>query len=260
MPELPENEAQRLTLERECLNRTIEAVELGDNVSYIELPGGNERARLIGRQFTETRRHGKNIFAGSKTGPWMTVHLGMTGKLIPFDAPDETPDHTKLLIAFEGNRRLAFRCPRKLGHIRIIDDPDEYIGDQKLGPDALEIEKSDFVEIIGTTRSAVKAALLKQDKMAGIGNIWSDEMLFQCGIRPETRADKLDEKTLGASHETMQRILRTVIDTKADYKALPNNWLIRHRKKGEECRRCEGRIDHAKVGGRTAYFCNQHQK
>ena len=71
MPELPENEAQRLTLEREGLHRTIEAAELGDNIAHIDLPGDNELGRLKRRQFTETRRHGKNIFLGSKSGPWM---------------------------------------------------------------------------------------------------------------------------------------------------------------------------------------------
>ncbi|GMM93846.1 DNA-formamidopyrimidine glycosylase family protein [Qipengyuania sp. MTN3-11] len=259
MPELPENEAQRLTLERECLNRTIGAVELGDDVTYIELPGDNERARLVGRQFTETRRHGKNIFAGSKTGPWMTVHLGMTGRLIPFDAPDDPPDKTKLLIRFEGDRRLAFRCPRKLGHVRIIDDPDAYIADQGLGPDALGIDQEVFVEVFGKTRSAIKSALMKQDRMAGVGNLWSDETCFQTGLHPETRADALSEKTLCEVHGAMQRILEAVVKTGATYSELPDDWLIRHRRKGRNCRRCGGTIVNAKVGGRTAYFCDKHQ-
>ncbi|MAM39838.1 MAG: DNA-formamidopyrimidine glycosylase [Erythrobacter sp.] len=260
MPELPENEAQRLVLERECLNRTIEAVELGDNVSYIELPGDNERARLIGHQFTETRRHGKNIFAGSKTGPWMTVHLGMTGRLIPYDAPDDPPDHTKLLIHFKGDRRLAFRCPRKLGHVRVIDDPDSYIKQEELGPDALSIIEDQFVETFGKTRSAIKAALLKQDKMAGVGNLWSDETLFQSGFHPEVRADQLGKEQLTKIFDIMQTVLESVVKVEAHYKDLPDDWLIRHRKDGAECRRCGGTIRNKKVGGRTAYFCEKHQK
>lgn len=260
MPELPENEAQRLLLERECLHRTIEAVELGDDVTYIELPGDNERARLVGRQFTETRRHGKNIFAGSKTGPWMTVHLGMTGKLVAFDSPGDPPDHTKLLIRFEGDRRLAFRCPRKLGHIRVIDDPDSYIEQEELGPDALAIGCDEFVETFGKTRSAIKSALMKQDKMAGVGNLWSDETLFQAGIHPEARADELGDHRLSDIFETMRSVLKAVVAVEAHYKQLPEDWLIRHRKKGAECRRCGGTIVSEKVGGRTAYFCDKHQK
>ncbi|EDL48019.1 DNA-formamidopyrimidine glycosylase family protein [Erythrobacter sp. SD-21] len=260
MPELPENEAQRLTLERECLHRTIEAVELGEDVTYIELPGDNERARLVGRQFTETRRHGKNIFAGSKTGPWMTVHLGMTGKLVPFDAPDDPPDHTKLLIRFEGDRRLAFQCPRKLGHVRVIDDPASYLEDEGLGPDALEVSCEQFVQTFGSTRSAIKSALMKQDKMAGIGNLWSDETLFQTGIHPEARANALGEDVLSDIHAAMRRILKGVVRVEASYEDLPEAWLIRHRKSGAECRRCGGTIVSTKVGGRTAYFCDKHQK
>lgn len=260
MPELPENEAQRLTLERECLHRTIEAVELGEDVTYIELPGDNERARLVGRQFTETRRHGKNIFAGSKTGPWMTVHLGMTGMLVPFDAPDDPPDHTKLLIRFEGDRRLAFRCPRKLGHVRVIDDPASYIEDEGLGPDALEVSREQFVQTFGNTRSAIKSALMKQDMMAGIGNLWSDETLFQTGTHPEARANTLGEELLSDIHAAMRRILKGVVGVEARYRDLPEDWLIRHRKSGAECRRCGGTIGNTKVGGRTAYFCDKHQK
>ena len=260
MPELPENEAQRLILERECLNRTIEAVELGDDTSYIELPGDNERARLIGHQFTETRRHGKNIFAGSKTGPWMTVHLGMTGSLIPFDASDDPPDHTKLMIHFKGDRRLAFRCPRKLGHVRVIDDPDRYIEHEKLGPDALSITKDQFVERFGKTRSAIKSALLKQDKMAGVGNLWSDEALFQSALHPEARANELGKERLAELFDIIQKVLEGVVKVEAHYEDLPDDWLIRHRKDGVECRRCGGSIRNKKVGGRTAYFCDKHQK
>ncbi|MFK4002521.1 DNA-formamidopyrimidine glycosylase family protein [Qipengyuania sp. NPDC077563] len=260
MPELPENEAQRLELERECLNRTIEAIELGDDTSYIELPGDNERAKLIGHQFTETRRHGKNIFAGSKTGRWMTVHLGMTGRLVPFNAPEDPPDHTKLLISFEGDRRLAFRCPRKLGHVRVIESPEGYIAQEELGSDALSIDKDEFLEVFGSTRSAVKSALMKQQKMAGVGNLWSDETLFQAGIHPEARTDELGEEKLVKIFTIMRSVLQAVVKVEADYKQLDEKWLIRHRSEDADCPRCEGTIRKKKVGGRTAYFCEKHQK
>ena len=259
MPELPENEAQRRLIERECLNRTITSVELGDNVTYITLPGDNERARLVGRQFTETRRHGKNIFAGSKTGPWMAVHLGMTGSLVPFDAPAKAPDHTKLLIAFEGDRRLAFRCPRKLGKIRIIDDVDAFIAEQNLGPDALAIDAQTFCTTMKATRSPIKAALLNQSKLAGIGNLWSDEILFCSGLLPTRAANELSGECLKDVHAAMRAILNAVVRTDATYSKLPDDWLIHHRKAGDACPRCSGTIRKQKVGGRTAYHCDSHQ-
>ncbi len=260
MPELPENEAQRRLMERACLHRTIMSVEPGEDVGYITLPGDNERARLVGRQFTETRRHGKNIFLGSKTGPWMAVHLGMTGRLIPFDAPEETPDKTKLLIRFEGERRLAFRCPRKLGKVRIIEDVDAFIEEQNLGPDALVITARQFGDALGGSRSPIKAALMDQSKLAGVGNLWSDEFLYQTSLDPRRRADTLQDGELEEIRDRMQTLLRAAVEADADYGKLPEDWLIRHRRKGAKCRRCGGTIASVKVGGRTAYFCDKHQK
>ena len=259
MPELPECEANRRRVAEHCLNRTIESVELGE-VEHMDMPGANERGRLTGRQFTETRRHGKYIFAGSKSGPWIAVHLGMTGSLRPFDAPDDPPDYAKLVIAFEGDRRLAFRCPRKLGWVRVIDDPDAFLTEQDLGPDALEIGLEAFVDVIGSTNGAVKSALMSQKKLAGIGNLWSDEALFQQGIAPTRVARELDRDALADLHRATRRILQTVCDTGARYGDLPRGWLIPdHRDEGAACPRCDGTITKTKVGGRTAYFCDTHQ-
>ena len=260
MPELPEAETNRRRIEAHCLHRTIEAAELGDDVTYIELPGDNERGRLVGRQFTETRRHGKLIFAGSASGPWICVHLGMTGKLLPFDeGEEEMPDYTKFLIRFEGTRRLAFRCPRKLGWVRVVDDPDAHIAEIGFGPDALDISKTDFRDVIGSTNGTIKGALLAQRKLAGVGNLWSDEILFQTSVHPETKASSLDAAKLDEMHGAMRNILAAVCDTGATYSKLPDDWLIRHRKAGKPCRRCDGTIAKSKVGGRTAYFCDTHQ-
>ncbi|KLE35672.1 Fpg/Nei family DNA glycosylase [Aurantiacibacter luteus] len=259
MPELPEAQTNRQRIEDRCLNRTIEAVELGDDVTYIELPGDNERRRLVGHQFTQTRRHGKLIFAGSKTGPWICVHLGMTGKLLPFDAPDEAPDYTKLLIVFEGDRRLAFRCPRKLGWVRVVDSPEAEIARIGFGPDALTISRDDFVALMGKTSGTIKGALMAQRKLAGIGNLWSDEILFQTGWHPETVAKTIDDDALGTMFDCMREVLVAVCKTGAQYKKLPKDWLIGDRKAGKPCPRCDGTIAKVKVGGRSAYYCDTHQ-
>ncbi|MBU2032735.1 MAG: DNA-formamidopyrimidine glycosylase [Alphaproteobacteria bacterium] len=261
MPELPENEAQRLTLERECLNRTVVKAERGDNIAHIDLPGGNQLARFEGRRFTETRRHGKNIFLGSKSGPWITVHLGMSGWLTPYDAPEREPDHTKFRIVFEGDRRLAFRCPRKLGHVRVVEDPDEYIAAHKLGPDALAIDRETFTAFIGGSKAAIKSALTDQNRIAGIGNLWSDEILFQTGLDPARKGSDLDSEKLDSLFDTMRLKLSKGVDVEADYARLPKDWLIPNRKDKADCPRkgCGGSLTHRKVGGRTAYFCPVHQ-
>ena len=260
MPELPEAEANRLRIERECLNRTIEAVELSEDTDYLELPGDNERHRLVGHQFTQTHRHGKLIFAGSKSGPWIGVHLGMTGSLRPYDEDDGPPDYAKFIIRFEGDRCLAFRCPRKLGWVRVIDSPAEEIARIEYGPDALEIDRATFADVIGGSRGATKSALMDQRKLAGVGNLWSDEILYRVGIDPEHKGTDLSEVALANMHKVMHDILRAVMDTEAHYDRLPQDWLIHHRKEGAACPRCDGTIERTKVGGRSAYHCTRHQK
>lgn len=259
MPELPEVETARRLVENECLNRTTTAVEPGEDTKFVTLPGGNELARFVGHRFTQARRQGKQLLFGSEQGPWLAVHLGMSGSLRPFDIPAEPPPRTRWLISFEGTRRLAFRDPRKFGATYVVDDPEAFLSARKLGPDALTITAKKFIATIGASKAPIKAALLNQQRIAGVGNLWSDEVLFQTGIDPATRADTLDAKALEKIRKSLQPILRAVIDSGARYRKLPEDWLIRHRKKGAECRRCGGIIDHCKVGGRTAYFCTRHQ-
>ena len=259
MPELPESDTNRARVEAGALNRTIARVEPGNDVSHITLPDAAERQRLIGRQFTQTRRHGKVIFAGSAEGPWMAVHLGMSGSLRPFDEGEAAPDHVKLLVSFEGARRLAFRCPRKLGWVRIVDDPDSFIEAQGYGPDAMKIDRADFAARIGGGRGALKAALMDQKKMAGVGNLWSDETLYQCDLMPDARIDRLPDDAMGRLHTAMRRILGKVLEVGADYDRLPKDWLIHRRREGETCPRCGGTIARMKVGGRSAFHCPDHQ-
>jgi formamidopyrimidine-DNA glycosylase len=259
MPELPEAERSRRAVEKNCLHRTIEEAMPGDDSGHVELPGANERGRLEGRQFTETRRHGKMIFAGSASGPWIVVHLGMTGRLIPYDEADGVPDYAKFIIRFDGDRRLAFRNPRKLGSLTVIDDPQAYIDEKGYGPDALEISASDFARAMGDSRGAIKSALMAQKKLAGIGNLWSDEILFHAGIHPETKGSELSGEGLDSLYEAMGRVLGKVVDLDADYSRLPSDWLVPNREEGADCPRCGGTFEKKTVGGRSAYFCPEHQ-
>ncbi|MFD1343880.1 Fpg/Nei family DNA glycosylase [Litorisediminicola beolgyonensis] len=259
MPELPEAEANRRRVTEHCLNRTIEAVRLGNDTTHVELPSASEREALVGRQFTETARHGKYIFAGSKTGPWIAVHLGMTGSLRPYTSGDAAPDFARITFEFEGDTRLAYRCPRKLGWVRPIDAPESFVAETGLGPDAMEIDRARFRAVIGATRGAVKSALMAQKKLAGLGNLWSDETLFRAGIAPDRTASGLDEGQLDSLYDEMRHVLGTLLDLNADYSKLPDDWLLRAREEGVDCPRCGGTITKTTVGGRSAYHCTEHQ-
>ncbi|UWR22060.1 Fpg/Nei family DNA glycosylase [Sulfitobacter sp. S190] len=259
MPELPEAEAARQRIERGALNRTIEEITLGE-VSHMDLPDEDDRARLIGTQFTRTHRHGKYIFAGSKDGPWLHIHLGMAGSIRVLDASQDLPDYVRFSVHFEGGSVLHFRDPRKFGHIELIEDVDDFVSEKGLGPDALTIGDNAFSQSVGATKGAVKSALLSQKKLAGVGNLWADEALYRSGIAPDARAVDLSPDRVRNLHKAVLETLQAVVDTGASYEKLPQEWLIHHREAGDACTICDGTIDKKTVGGRTSYFCPNHQK
>ncbi|MEM7490479.1 MAG: DNA-formamidopyrimidine glycosylase family protein, partial [Pseudomonadota bacterium] len=224
-----------------------------------DLPGAKDRARLEGRQFTEARRHGKYLFAGSAAGPWLALHMGMAGSVRVYDASEHSPDYARLIVEFEGDRRLAFRDPRKFGWAKVVETPDDEIAAHDLGPDALDIDQDIFADRL-TGRGALKSALLDQSKLAGIGNLWADETLYQTGLHPETKVTALTDDHIADLHKAATRILRGVCDVDAHYAKLPEAWLIHRREAGRACSRCSGEIAKTKVGGRTSYFCPAHQE
>ncbi|WP_179381453.1 Fpg/Nei family DNA glycosylase [Jannaschia marina] len=260
MPELPEVEALRRRIEDGALHRTIARVRPGNDTAHIEVPDAAGRKRLEGRQFSRATRHGKYLFAGSDGGPWLALHMGMAGSVRLYDDGDAQPDYARLIVEFEGDRRLAFRDPRKFGWARVIDAPEDEIAARDLGPDALAIDAETFAQRIGQSRGAVKSALMAQEKLAGVGNLWADETLYQTGTHPETRGTDLGDGKLSDLHTAMRRILTGVCDTNATYSDLPDAWLIHRRETGRACSRCDGTLTSEKVGGRTSYFCPSHQE
>ncbi|SHI82334.1 Fpg/Nei family DNA glycosylase [Wenxinia saemankumensis] len=260
MPELPEAEANRRRVAEGACNRTIRDFALGE-IRHMDLPSEAERAPFLGTRITETRRHGKYIFLGSKSGPWMVVHLGMSGSLRVWDdGADEEPDHAKFTWVFEGDRRLSFRCPRKFGWVKVTEDPGSFVEEAGLGPDAMEIGDNAFADRLGGSKQAIKSALLDQKKLAGIGNLWSDETLYRSGLMPDVPANALSAAQLAAVHREARAVLEGVLKTNARYDDLPGDWLIHHREDGADCPRCGGTITKKTVGGRTAYHCPDHQE
>ena len=186
MPELPEVEIFKRYLDATSLHQRIDDVDVR-NTYILKETSARELARgLKGRRFESSRRHGKHLFVRADGELWLRLHFGMTGSLQYFKNDEQAPRYARVLFIFANNHRLAFDDQRQFGEIGLLNDIDEFLKEHALGPDALKIDLREFRKILGKRRGAVKSVLLNQRIIAGIGNIYADEILFRVRIHPAT--------------------------------------------------------------------------
>jgi formamidopyrimidine-DNA glycosylase len=260
MPELPEVETFKRYLDSTSLHQRIRSVEVRDAYVLKRVSTRELARRLKGRRFENSRRHGKHLFVRAGNELWLRLHFGMTGSLEYLDHDEVAPKTARVIFRFAGNCRLAFDDQRKFGEIELIKDIDEFLQTRGLGPDALEISLSQFKAIVGKHRGAVKAILLNQKLIAGIGNLYADEILFRARMHPATEVARVSDKDLARLFRTMRHVLERAIALKTDFNRLPKSWLLTHRGKGGRCPRCRRALKSATIGGRTAWFCPHCQK
>jgi formamidopyrimidine-DNA glycosylase len=270
MPELPEVETFKRYLDSTSLLQRITNVEVRD-AYVLKCVSAHELARrLKGRRFENSHRHGKHLFVHARNdlpsprlrraSLWLRLHFGMTGSLEYLKHDEAPPNTARVLFGFANNRRLAFDDQRKFGEIELIEDVDKFLQTRGLGPDALEISLSQFKAIIGKHSGTVKAILLNQQFIAGIGNLYADEILFRARMHPATEAARLRDKDLTRLFRATRYVLVKAIALKTDFNRLPKSWLLTHRGKGARCPRCGRALKSATIGGRTSWFCSRCQK
>ena len=256
MPELPDVELARRTLVEATRGRTYEGVEVREPGLLAEGLEPDYLAETLGGAAAgEARRHGKHLFGELEGGPWLRFHFGMSGFLAYSDEVEEPSEYPYVIFGLSGGRRLAFDCRRKLGEVGLVDDPDDWIADRGLGPDALELGADGFVEAMAGRRGMVKTALMDQSRMSGVGNEFSDEILFRAGLHPRTRMSDLDEEARRRLYGLVEETLATAIDRGMEADALPDDWLLPVREEGAACPRCGGEIRRIEISGRGCYLC-----
>jgi formamidopyrimidine-DNA glycosylase len=262
MPELPDVELFKRYFDATALHQTIETVEIRNDIILKDCSIQTLESALVGQTFAGTERHGKYLFVEVKDSNWLVLHFGMTGDLKYFKKPDKEPDYSQLLIGFSNDYHLAYILPRKLGRVRLTEAVGPFLERNRIGPDALKSDftVADFQEIMAGTRSMVKSALMDQKKMAGIGNVYADEILFQASLHPKTKANDLDEEALEDLFKTMKDVLETAIEHRADPGQFPDSWLTPHRNEQATCPRCGTDIEQIKASGRSTYYCPTCQK
>ncbi|MGD2075820.1 MAG: DNA-formamidopyrimidine glycosylase family protein [Gammaproteobacteria bacterium] len=255
MPELPDVEVYRRYLNATALHQAIAHTSTEDAsiLSGIS-PQGLGRA-LAHRSFESTGRHGKYLLIALQRGGWLVLHFGMTGTLKYFRNGGEAPRYTRALFSFDNGFNLAYAAPRRLGSIRLVDSPKELVKSQRLGPDALDVTLDQLRKLAAGRRGAVKSWLMDQQAMAGIGNVYSDEILFQARIHPRTLVSRLDGGALKRLHATLRKVLETAIAAQAEPARMPAGFLLPHRSPGGACPRCGESLETLRSGGRTAWYC-----
>jgi formamidopyrimidine-DNA glycosylase len=265
MPELPDVELYKRHLDATCLGRTIRYVAVGDARILADVSATELARRVEGARITATRRHGKHLLVDLGPPGWLTLHFGMNGSLKHFTDGEDDPPYDRVRFDFGDGDHLAYVNPRLLGRVGLAPDADAFIATEGLAPDALDpqFDRATFERALAGRKRDLKSLLMDQGVVAGIGNIYSDEILFQARLNPRTRCDRLDPGACQRLFEQIKEVLETAIASGAGAERLvdrlPGSFLIPHREKGERCPRCGAEIASAKFSGRTAYFCPRCQ-
>jgi formamidopyrimidine-DNA glycosylase len=272
MPELPEVETVVRGLRASLPGRTILDVRLG-KTDFIDDPV-TLGERLPGARILDVTRLGKFVSIGLILGGpapnlderfYLVIHLGMTGQLTTRLSGDPVPPHTHVFFALDDGRELRYTDIRRFGRMLLV--PESRIAGfrDRLGAEPLEITLEEFCARFGSRRARVKALLLDQAVLRGVGNIYADESLFRARIHPARIAQNLTQTQLTALHKSVREILTTAIRLRgssiSDYVDSDGNrgeFQFRHRvyqREGKPCFRCHKKIRRMIVAGRSSHFC-----
>lgn len=272
MPELPEVESARAVIEGAALGRLIADVDDNDTYECRPHAPGEIRDALVGRTLTAAHRRGKAMWCATSglggdagPGPDLGIHLGMSGRIFVRPAADadeveggdyagndrgaRKPEWYRFTITFDDGGSLRLFDKRRLGRVRLDPDIDA------LGPDAAEISRDAFRDRVGRGTAPLKARLLDQATIAGIGNLLADETLWQARLSPLHPAGDLDDDQL----DDLRRVLRRATREAIRHGGVHTGEVIRHRRAGAHCPRCGSAMTRGVVGGRTTWWCPQEQ-
>ncbi len=244
MPELPEAERARLQINR-VLDREIVAVDDRDTYVCRPHPPGEIAGALVGHKLARSHRRGKFLWVETDGGgPVLGLHLGMAGRL-DVDGPPAPRDWDRFAIEFAGGGRLALRDKRRLG--RAVLEPDF----SHVGPDAAEVPRDTFRTRVGRGTAPLKARLLDQTVIAGVGNLLADEVLWRARLSPRRLAGELETDEL----DRLRRELRAAVRAAITHGGVHTGDVIPHRRRDGHCPRCGTPMARDTIGGRTTYWC-----
>jgi formamidopyrimidine-DNA glycosylase len=266
MPEMPEVETARRLIADLALGRRIVGVD--DTDTFVTRPHspGQLQTALTGRTLTAAHRQGKAIWCEtSDLGPVLGIHLGMSGRIVVTspdgwvaeggdppgrDAQPRKAEWDRFTLEFADGGLLALFDKRRLGRIQLNPAVDA------LGPDAFDVTAAQFRALITKGTIAVKARLLDQSKIAGIGNLLADEILWQAKVAPATPVNRLERKDVDRLYRAMRSVLAAAM---GEGGGAHTGDVIAARRPGGSCPRCGAEMVHGTVGGRSTWWCSREQ-
>lgn len=308
MPELPEVETIARGLAKRVTGDVIESVWLGQKKEPLKSPAAEIASVVEHSRILEVRRMGKHIvfdlerpermaksaarrrskprskgsrslvphsregevgtrpLAPSQANAQWIVHLGMTGRLQVCDPQTEIAKHTHAILKLSSNRELRFVDPRRFGRLSVAASA----GFDASGVEPLEVDLDRFVRLFRGRKTPIKSALLNQNLLRGVGNIYADESLFRAGIRPRRRAASITHDQLRKLYLSIQEVLKEAIalggSSVSDYVNADGEegfFQLQHRvygREGEPCLVCKTPIKRVGIAGRSSHYCPQCQK
>jgi formamidopyrimidine-DNA glycosylase len=268
MPEMLEAEMARRVIEERALGRRIASV-VADDAWYLKrgLTAATVGDALPGRRFVTARRTGKQLLIDTSgvtrrrtPGPVLGLHLGMSGRVVIdgvsagdpllYASNAENPAWLRFGVEFTDGGSLWMRDPRRLGAVEL--DPDE----SRFGPDAATIDRAALDHALGRSVAPLKAVLMDQSRIAGLGNLLVDEVLWRAGLDPARPAGGLD----AAERAALFRAIRQTIRVLGHRGGSHTGDLQASRARGGVCPRDGAELERRTVGGRTTYSCPLHQR
>ncbi|HEY1684770.1 MAG TPA: bifunctional DNA-formamidopyrimidine glycosylase/DNA-(apurinic or apyrimidinic site) lyase [Tepidisphaeraceae bacterium] len=265
MPELPEVQTVVDTISPFVTGKRIKNIDLfrDDIVTPIDI---DLPQLLRGRTIKKIWRRAKRIMFELDNANSFYIHLGMSGQLKIASADKPIIKHTHLIIHLD-KQQLRFRDPRRFGGVFWLGH--NHADDPNLGPEPLDISAPELQTRLSKTRRAIKVALMDQSLIAGLGNIYADEALFDSGIDPRRPANKLSPEQIKKLTHSIKAVLRAAIEhrgsTLRDYtdaKGRKGKFQKQHRvyhRTGQACVTCGGKIQKIILGGRSTHFCKKCQ-
>jgi formamidopyrimidine-DNA glycosylase len=259
MPELPEVESARALIAEHGLDREIVAVD--DSDTYVCRPHapGEIAGALVGHRLTSAHRQGKSMWIETDGGPVLGLHLGMAGRIVIDDEAGgdywsdggrkHLPVWDRFTLRFADGGSLALRDKRRLG--RAVLDPRL----DRLGPDAAEVSRDEFRARVGRGEGPLKARIMDQSVIAGVGNLLADEALWKAKLDPRRPAGGLDDAEL----DRLRRDIRAVTRRAIERGGVHTGEIIPHRTRDGVCPRCGADMARGTIGGRTTYWCSREQ-